>query len=175
MKIRTTTIQRLRDALLKSGRRQSIVSSSAYRTLAREGLLSETEKNAITKVASIAEVMFLMMAADEMIVIEEMDAFRGAIRGLSGDVISDDLMQVLIEDFALRLKEEGRTARLRAVAEAIQDEHEVESAFTLAAAVALADDQVEASEQTLLEELAQWFGLSPEQSQGLLSQLSSEQ
>src|SRR5690606_20890338 len=87
MRIRTGTIERLRDALLESGRRGSAVLSSAYETLARAGLLTEEEKAALQRVDPVAETMFLMMAADGTLADTERDAVRGAIRGLTGDVL----------------------------------------------------------------------------------------
>jgi len=78
MKIQTATISRLRDALLQSGRRPSMVASSAYETLTREGLLSPEEVGSINRVEPMAETMFLMMAADGTLAESERDAARSA-------------------------------------------------------------------------------------------------
>ena len=79
MKIKTVTIERLRDALLQSGRRPSTVMSSAYETLTREGLLSPEEASALNRVDPLAEAMFLMMSADGKVADEERDAVRAAV------------------------------------------------------------------------------------------------
>jgi len=174
MHIRTRTIERLRDALLTSGRRQSDVISSAHATLARQGLLTDQEKDAIRRVDAVAEVMFLVMAADEQITDTEYAAVRGAIRGLTGDVLSDGVIDVLVEDYALRLRDNGRETRLKQVASSMTDEAEIESAFAMAAAVALADDDVAESESAVLDDLAQWFGIGPARVRVLLDQLADD-
>lgn len=175
MEIRTRTIERLRDALLKSGRKQSNVLSSAFETLARQNLLSEEEQAAVSRVESVAETMFLMMAADEMVAESEIAAVRGAIRGLTGEVLGDGVIKVMIETYALRLKDQGRQARLRSIASSISaDTDEAASAFALAAAVALADDEVAPAEMAFLHELASWFGFDEERATAILDQLARD-
>src|SRR6187399_1460895 len=143
MKIQTVTIERLRDALLQSGRRPSIVVSSAYETLTREGLLTPEEVGTIQRVGPLAETMFLMMAADGTLAEVERDAVRGAIRGLTDNLLRSGTINVLLEAFEKRLAESGRDARLHEIAEELAgDPHEAEAAFALAAAIALADDAV---------------------------------
>src|SRR5262245_30715910 len=151
MQIRTRTIERLRDALLQSSRRPSDVVSSAHATLARQGLLSNAEKEAVARVDSVAEVLFLVMAADEQITDTEYAAVRGAIRGLTGEVLGDGVIDVLIEDYALRLRDHGREERLKQIARTMTDEAEIESAFAMAAAVALADDDLADAEHKVLD------------------------
>lgn len=176
MRIRTRTIERLRDALLKSGRKEAGVSSSAHEILARKGLLSQGEQDALLHVDAVAETMFLMMAADEMVAETELAAIRGAIRGLTGEVLSDGVIKVMIETYALRLSNEGRTARLKAIAQAISsDRDEAESAFALAAAVALADNEVAPAEETFIDELSSWFGFDTETATAILDKLAEDQ
>jgi hypothetical protein len=143
VKLKTRTIERLRDALLESGRRPSVVVSSAYETLTREGLLSPEEIAALNRVDPLAETMFLMMAADGKLTPDEHDAVRGGIRGLTDDVLRVGTINVMLENYQRRLKAEGRDERLRQIAESLSEQaSEAESAFALAAAVALADDDV---------------------------------
>jgi len=174
MQIRTRTIERLRDALLRSGQRPSDVISSAHATLARQGLLSDQEKDALRRVDAVAEVMFLVMAADQQITDTEYAAMRGAIRGLTGDVLTDGVIDVLIEDYALRLRDHGREERLKQIAKTMTDEAEIESAFAMAAAVALADDDIAESEHQVLSDLALWFGIGPARVRVLLNQLADD-
>lgn len=174
MEIRTKTIIRLRDALLASGTRKSAVTSSAYRTLIREGLLSQPENEAIARVDAAAEAMFLVIAADEQVTDTELSALRGAIRGLTGDVLSDDIVQVMIETFALRLHDEGRKKRLAAVASGMSEKAEAINTFSLCAAVALADEQVAESESELIQELQAVFGLTQEDVNMVLGQLAED-
>jgi tellurite resistance protein len=175
MKIETATIRRLRDALLKSGRRPSIVLSSAYEILARRGLLSPEETAALERLDPLAETMFLMMAADGRVAEEEQDVVRGAVRGLSGDAIHSGTLKVMLENYEKRLGEEGRDERLREIAEQLSaDSGEAEAAFALAAAVALADDQVADEENELINQLAEWLGIAAERADQILDQLGQD-
>jgi tellurite resistance protein len=175
MRVETRTIMRLRDALLLSGRRPSLVESSAYETLARMDLLNPQERAAVTRVDPLAEVMFLMMSADGRITEEERDVMRGAVRGLTNDVLHAGTINVMIETYAKRLAAEGRDNRLWCISEELADTPaEAEAAFTLAAAVALADRSLADEEEALIHQLTQWFRLTPERAQQLLDQLDGE-
>lgn len=175
MKIETATIRRLRDALLQSGRAPSMVLSSAYATLTRAGLLSPEEMSAVRKVEPVAETMYLMMSVDGHLAPSEQDAIRGALRGLTQELLHSGTIDVMLESFARKVAEQGRDARLREVARAIADDPETtEAAFTLAAAVALADDHVADSENELIRQLAEWLGLDERRAEALLDQLESE-
>ncbi len=175
MEIRTKTIERLRDALLQSGRRSGAVTSSAYRTVAREGFFTDEEKAALARVEAVAETMFLVIAADNQVMDTEMAALRGAIRGLTGDLLSDGIVQVMVEGFALQLRDQGRQKRLMAIAEALDDEVEARNALALAAAVALADGQVADTESDVIVELKHAFSLSDQQVAEVLGQVAEDQ
>jgi len=99
MKLETATVARLRDALLQGGRRPSIVASSAYETLTREGLLTPEEASAISRVEPLAETMFLMMTADGTVAEPERDVVRGAIRGLTDDLLRTGTINVMLETY----------------------------------------------------------------------------
>ena len=175
MKIETATIARLRDALLQSGRRPSMVASSAYETLTREGLLTPEEVGSINRVEPLAETMFLMMAADGSLAETERDAVRGAIRGLTDNLLRTGTINVMLETYEKRLAESGRDARLHEIADEIaEDPNEAEGAFALAAAVALADDEVSEEENAFINQLAEWFGISGERAAEILDQLEED-
>jgi tellurite resistance protein len=175
MKIKTVTIERLRDALLQSGRRPSAVMSSAYETLTREGMLSPEEASALNRVDPLAEAMFLMMSADGKVADEERDAVRGAIRGLTDDLLRSGTINVMLENYAKRLAEQGRDARLEQIASEIAEEtSEAEGAFALSAAVALADDEITTEENAFINQLAEWFGISPDRASEILDQLEED-
>ncbi len=175
MKIRTATILRLRDAMLESGRRPSSVVSPAYETLARAGLLSAEESSALTRIEPLAETMFLMVAADGKIADEEHDALRGAIRGLADNLLRTGTINVMLENFERRLAEHGRNQRLHEIAEELSEHPaDAESAFTLAAAVALADDEVADEEEKFINQLAEWLGISGERAGEILDQLEAD-
>ncbi len=175
MKIQTVTIERLRDALLLSGRRPSMVVSSAYETLTREGLLTPEEVGSINRVGPLAETMFLMMAADGKLAEVERDAVRGAIRGLTDNLLRSGTINVMLETYEKRLADSDRDARLHEIAEEIaEDPNEAEGAFALAAAIALADDEVSDEENTFINQLAEWFGISDERAAEILDQFEDD-
>jgi tellurite resistance protein len=175
MKIETTTLRRLRDALIQSGRRPSVVLSPAYETLTREGLLSPEETTALNRVDPLAETMFLMMSADGKITEVERDAVRGAIRGLSDNILRSGTINVMLENYQKRLEEQGKDVRLHEIAEEISEEpSEAEGAFALAAAIALADDEVADEENALINQLADWFGIGAERAGQILDQLEED-
>jgi tellurite resistance protein len=175
MKIETTTIRRLSEALLQSGRRPTSVLSSAYETLTRTGLLTPEETVALTRVDPVAETMFLMMAADGTIKDPERDAVRGAIRGLTGDVLRSGTINVMLENYEKALREQGREARLRDIANDLADEPgEAEVAFALAAAVAVADGAIATEEDQLIKQLAEWFEISETRANSILDQLEED-
>ena len=175
MKLKTRTIERLRDALLESGRRPSVVVSSAYETLTREGLLSPEEIAALNRVDPLAETMFLMMAADGKLTNQERDAVRGGIRGLTDDVLRTGTINVMLDNYQRRLESDGRDERLRQIAETIAEEpSEAESAFALAAAIALADDDVAEEENSFINQLASWFSIEPDRAGIILDQIEHD-
>src|SRR5882724_278150 len=112
MKIQTVTIERLRDALLQSGRRPSMVASSAYETLTREGLLTPEEVGSINRVEPLAETMFLMMAADGTIADAELDAVRGTPGGQTNILLRPGTITEMWKPKKRRLEESGPTPRL---------------------------------------------------------------
>jgi tellurite resistance protein len=119
--------------------------------------------------------MFLMMAADGKLADVERDAVRGAIRGLTDDLLRSGTINVMLEGYEKRLAESGRDARLQEVAEEIaEDPQEAEGAFALAAAVALADDEVSDEENAFINQLAEWFGISPDRATEILDQLEDD-
>ncbi len=175
MKVETMTIRRLRDSLLQSGRRPSVVLSSAYETLARQGMLSPEESAALNRVDPLAETMFLMMSADGKIEDVERDAVRGAIRGLTDNLLRSGTINVMLENYEKRLAEQGRDARLQEIADDLAEEPaEAEGAFALAAAVALADDEIAEEENDLINQLAEWFGIAEERCNEILDQLDED-
>jgi tellurite resistance protein len=150
--------------------------SSAYETLAREGLLTPEETAAVNRVEPLAEVMFLMMAADGKVTDTEKEAIKGAIRGLADDTLRSGTIQVMLENFEKTLKLHGRDERLREIAETVSENTaDAEAAFALAAAVALADDDVADEENAFINQLAEWFGISSQRASELLDALEADQ
>jgi len=152
-----------------------MVASSAYETLTREGLLTPEEVGAISRVEPLGETMFLMMAADGALAETERDAVRGAIRGLTDNLLRTGTINVMLETYEKRLAESGRDARLQEIAEEIEsDPNEAEGAFALAAAVALADDEVSDEENAFINQVAEWFGIGEQRAAEILDQLEDD-
>ena len=152
-----------------------MVTSSAYETLTREGLLTPEEVGTINRVGPLAETLFLMMAADGTLAEVERDALRGAIRGLTDSLLRSGTINVMLETYEQRLADSGRDARLHEIAEELAgDPIEAEGAFALAAAIALADDDVSDEENAFINQLAEWFGISAERAEEILDQLEDD-
>jgi tellurite resistance protein len=176
MKIETATIVRLRDALLQSGRRPSMVLSSAYETLTQQGLLGAEETATLERIDPLAETMYLMMAADGQINAAEKEAIRGAIRGLTDNLLRSGTIEVMLANYAARLAEQGRDSRLQEIAERLSEvPTEAEGGFALAAAIAMADDNVADAENDFINQLAEWFGLTKERAEAVLDDLEEDQ
>jgi uncharacterized tellurite resistance protein B-like protein len=173
MEIRTSTILRLRDALLQSGHRKSPITTSAYRTLIQRGLLTDDETDAIARVAPFAESMFLVIAADEQVTDTELTALRGAIRGLAGDVLSDEILIMLMEKYARLLLSDGLQKRLETIAASL-DDTERPHALALSAAVALADEQLVEAEDSVIQKMRRAYQLSDEAVSTILGQLAKD-
>jgi len=115
------------------------------------------------------------MAADGTLAEIERDAVRGAIRGLTDNLLRSGTITVMLEGYAQRLADSGRDARLHEIAEELaEDPQEAEGAFALAAAVALADDDVSEAENAFINQLAEWFGISAERAGEILDQLEGD-
>jgi tellurite resistance protein len=81
----------------------------------------------------------------------------------------------MLENYAKRLAEQGRDARLQEIASEIAEEtSEAEGAFALSAAIALADDEITDEENEFINQLAEWFGIVPERAAEILDQLEED-
>ncbi|MCA9647247.1 MAG: hypothetical protein H6718_06830 [Polyangiaceae bacterium] len=175
MKIDTATIARLRDALIQSGRRQAAVISSAYETLTRQGLLTEEEMDALARIEPMVETMFLVMSADGRVSAGEMDAIRGAVRGLTEGLLQEGTIKVMLEGCEKRLEQEGRDARLKVLTSQLREDREdAEGAFALAAAIAMADHEVATEENELILDLGERLGIGTGRAEAILEQLEEE-
>jgi tellurite resistance protein len=79
------------------------------------------------------------------------------------------------ESYQRAIEAHGRDERLKQIAHAIgEDAHRAEGAFALAAAVALADDEVAVEENALVHQLGQWLGITTERAGEILDQLEDD-
>jgi tellurite resistance protein len=116
--------------------------------------------------------MFLMMAADGKLNVEERVAIRGAIRGLTNDALQDGIVDVMLENYQTQLVRDGREGRLKTIVSVLgQSSEDAEGAFALAAAIAVVDERLDATETELIHQLAQWFGITAVRAEAILNQL----
>ena len=161
MKIETKTIERLRDQLMERGQRPTNVLSSAYENLTREGLLTGEEMEIIGEIDPIAEAMYLMMAADGTIADEEVDVVRGAIRDMSDSKLRSGTIKVMLDSYGDKMTAEGWEYRLVQVSNGLsRTTSAAEMAYTLVAAVALADKEVTLEENEVIDRFAELLGLT---------------
>jgi tellurite resistance protein len=119
--------------------------------------------------------MYIMAAADGKMTPDEEDTLRGAIRELSEGNVRSVHIKSMIEGAVSRLAKEGVEARIKAVAEKLQeDEASADAAFVLAAAVAFADDEIADEENEVLNNLADALGMDADHAEGLLDELQAE-
>ena len=162
MNIDTGKIRRLRDALVKGGRLAADLGEGGVRQ-------DELHRAAVLRVSPMIEVMYLMMSIDGTVGDEERVAIHGAIKLLTDSAIANSELDKMLAEFALLARQEGVEARLQAIGHRISlDKLDRETAFSLAAAVAMADDEVAQEETLLVTSVAEWFGISSQRCDELL-------
>jgi tellurite resistance protein len=124
---------------------------------------------AAERVAPICELLYLMMSVDGACTGEERELLRGAIRALTDGQLRSAMIDDMVAGFDDALLREGRGARLTFAAERLAaDRADAEAAFSLAAAVALADSAPDPRELALLGELGDVLGLSATRRRALI-------
>ncbi len=163
MEIDTATVRRLRDALVAGG---VIEQGDA----GGEGGTSDSRVTASKqRVAPFIETMYLVMLADGRADASERTAIASAARLLTGNLLSGADIDELLDRCEASIREQGAALRLQAIGSRLSaDRLDRETAFTLAAAVALADDDVDATEIDLVGSVAEWYGVSSRRARELL-------
>jgi uncharacterized tellurite resistance protein B-like protein len=161
-----STLARLRDQLLATGRRASIVADSIH------GVDAVTMH---AEYAPLCEAMYLMMSADGDVSSDEREVLRGALRNLSADALRGSDIDRLLDSAANRVTSEGRDARLKAVAsELSEDQARAEVAFVLAAAIAFADNAIANGENETLDALADLLSIDETRAEALLDSVERD-
>lgn len=164
MNMDTQTVRRLRDALVEVGSPGEV--GEAGRPASNRG-----RDASLRRVEPFLETMYLVMMADGRSDGAERAAIRGALRILTQDLIDAESLDALLGDFGVRLRAHGRELRLQAIGSQLcATRRDRETALTLAAAVALADDAVSGEEGELVSSIAEWFGVSRRRCLELLAQ-----
>jgi uncharacterized tellurite resistance protein B-like protein len=161
MNIDTASIRRLRDSLLSRGQDAAAAPGTTLPASQREALLARIEP--------FAETMYLVMVADTDTSAVERLALHSALDVLTGGALQGAELGAMLERFGENLQREGSEARLQRIgARLAMDREDRETAWTLAAVVALADGQVEPGEHGLLEWVREYFGISDRRARALL-------
>lgn len=163
MDIDTSTIRRLRDALVEGG----VLQTSNAGGLQRPA--SNRSRAAWQRVSPFIETMYLVMLADGHVDASERLAITSAARLLTGDALAESDIGELLDGCESIVREHGVEQRLQAIGARLSaDRLDRETAFTLAAAVALADGAVHAAELDLVDSVAEWFGISSKRARELM-------
>lgn len=163
MELDPDALQRLRRALLERGRPSLMPPPGSKPTSDAPLLLSDEAQAAVERVAPICELMYLMMSADGRGSRVEREVLRGAVRALTDGQLRSATIDAMLARFDEALAREGQQERLNHVANRLAaDRADAETAYSLAAALALADGGANARELALLDELGELLGLSRE-------------
>lgn len=161
MNIDTATIQRLRDALLDAGRAEQGIGGN------ETGV--DHRQQTIDRFSPFAEVMFLVAMADGYEDPAELDALRGAMHLLTANQLSDDTLTDIYQRCRHDVSELGAQRCLERIGSRLAgDRLDRETAFSLAAAVALADKQLHGDEMALMGDVAEYLGISNSAAKRLL-------
>ena len=156
MEIDTVSIRRLRDELFR-------------REDARASAIEEKTSNAhsaevravMRRVEPFAETMYVMMLADGEPGAIERKALAGALHVLSDGCLGDFDIELLLNRFADNAAREGGEGCLSRIGARLgANREDRETAFTLAAVIALADARVDVSENQMLALVQEYFGLT---------------
>ncbi len=164
MNLDTAVVQRLRDALVQQGH----VADSAAPAASIGGDVEHRDET-LERFTPFAETMFLVAIADGVEDPAEMAALRGAMHILTANQIPEQALIDIYQRCKHDVSEYGVDAYLERIGLRIStDRMDRETAFTLAAAVALADDEVHGSETELMGSIAMYFGISDSAARRLL-------
>lgn len=166
MEIDTPTIRRLRDRLLET--EPPAPPESGVRASA-SGELTPSQEAALTRIAPLAEVLFLTITADGELARSESQAIRTAIGTLTDGLLPGPSIELLLKELEESLERQGPEARLEAVASRFAlDRPEAEAAFSLAAAVALSDGELAEEESALIAKMRSYFSIPAPRAKALL-------
>lgn len=161
MEIDTGAIRRLRDGLLRSA-------ASPEETGDGDG--SQQAEATLARIEPFAETMYLVMMADGKSDPGERRAVKGALELLTDGHLPLPELEALLDRFARDASEQGAEARLMQIGAILGGDREGrETAFALAAAVALADSRVQIDENRVMAWVQEYFGISSKRSAEILA------
>lgn len=133
---------------------------------------SDEDSRAARYFSSILELSFLVASADGLDD-GEREALARLVAHATGDAVTTDELSEQLADVARALDQEGRDARLEAVAGTFTDFVEREEALSFAALVALADGRLGDAEGAALLDLGRRFDSSEGEVQLVVAQVAA--
>jgi uncharacterized tellurite resistance protein B-like protein len=119
--------------------------------------------------------MYLTMMADGEAADTEKEAIRGALQVLTQGFLDESMLVKIMQRCEAAAQEQGVELRLQSLgAQLCADQQDRETAFTLAAAVAVADNQLVEEESSLVGLIAEWYGVSDKRCGEILQQLENQ-
>lgn len=160
-------INRLRDHLMELSTHSIPPQHGALRAESA----SPEERALMRRFRPFAELFYMVAAADGQVDEDEQSLILGAFRALTGGAVRRERLEELCRDLEEMRASQGWEDRLEAVcSELAQDHQDAELAFTLASAVALADDRVTENEEELLMTLGDWLNIRNSRSKILIEE-----
>lgn len=170
MRLDSASLLELRDQLRLRGERPSLPPSTPPAGTDRP--LSAESSAVVQRVAPMCEVLYLLLVADERHDPREHEVLRGAIRALTDGALRTQDIEGMLSRFDDRLHHQTREQRLEQVtAQLSSDRSDAEAAFTLAAAMVIADESPDQREKAMLQELRELLGISGKRAQTLLGEV----
>jgi tellurite resistance protein len=170
MRLDSASLLELRDQLRLRGERLSAPPS--VRPSPAETPLSAEASAVVQRVAPMCEVLYLLLVADERHDPREHEVLRGAIRALTDNALRTQDIEGMLSRFDARLHHQTREQRLEQVtAQLSADRSDAEAAFTLAAAMVIADEAPDQREKAMLEDLRELLGISGKRAHTLLGEV----
>lgn len=157
-----SNLTQLRDTLIDRGESSPV---PEFKSAPRFGSLPppaplDPKDPLLMRVSPLLELLYLMHATVGVVGQGEEAVLRGVARTLNSD-LEDHQLTSLFERYAERLRRAGLDERIYSVTEALSlDKVTAESAYTLAATLAWANDDVSSEEEELLGDIAEKLGIS---------------
>jgi tellurite resistance protein len=159
-------IERLRNKLLERG---EATNPRIIRPVASPELSALAER-----VRPFAEVMYLVLAADQAVTERERNVLRGALRSLTDGALSTAAMDDMLRDFAQSRARDGVDVRLDTLASTLyRDRSDARLALGLATAAADADRGIGPEERELINALGERLGISSSELNAMLYDAST--
>ncbi len=171
IKLQPKTLERIRDHFRDVGQPASVSFTRPNAVL--EDPFSGDE-DASRRFDALFEIMFLMISADGIVADEEFEVLRGVVRGLTDNAIRTAYIDKLMADCKERYAA-GRDVRLEAIAPILKEDPAlVEAGFSLAAAIAFADSEIQDEENELINRIAEVLDIDSDRADALLAQLEKD-